>query len=818
MTAERHIEPSVAGATSPGYIRARQLYGIMRLDRFTQPANIAAAAMVCFIAWGQIPTSVLMAWTLAISGMAILRMLMAWDFSRHGPPTTASRGAVWQIIWHTVATSILYSGMLIYLVPIVGPSGHLVIVAVITGLIAAGALALATLPAAVVIWVTILAIGSYAAMALNPTTPQTWQLAAFLGLYAVIVVICSVFTSRIFMTSEIAATAARARLVDAIESLSDAFLLWDRERRPLLTNTAAEGMVDQLKGLGLPGATLTGDPPGEGARAASPLELRIPDGRWLAVRERTTHEGGIVAICSDITERKRTEETVSRAASRYQSLMQTASEGIHVVDEDGNLIEASASFLRELGYPESPLPRLSVADWDARVKREDVPRVIRNRMSMPPGIFETQHRRADGTLYDAEVSAHMVLFEGRRYLYCSVRNVTERKRALEERAELERQLQQSLKMEAVGQLTGGVAHDFNNLLAVLLGHLQLIEEEAQDADAVREWTRACIKVVDRGATLTRSLLAFSRQQSLMPVEIDLNAVVGEMTEIMKRTLGETIEIRAETAAGLWHCEADPGQLQNALLNLALNARDAMPDGGKLYVETGNARIDADYAARHNGVKPGDFVMLAVSDTGTGMPPEVLNRVFEPFFTTKDTGKGSGLGLSMVYGFVNQSGGHINVYSEVGRGTTVRIYLPRKLDARTAGAEPKMDRVLRPGHETILLVEDNDDLRAVTQLQLRRLGYTVLGAANAAEGLAQLERHAETHLLLTDIVLPGGVDGIRLAERAKAVRPALEVVFMTGYTEHGALQDLAAAHPGRLLHKPFHSDDLAALIRAVLDRR
>jgi signal transduction histidine kinase len=433
---------------------------------------------------------------------------------------------------------------------------------------------------------------------------------------------------------------------------------------------------------------------------------------------------------------------------------------------------------------------------------------------MPPGLFETQHRRRDGSAYDAEVSSHLVVLDGRKYLYCSVRNVTERKRAAEERAALERQLRQALKMEAVGQLTGGVAHDFNNLLAFLIGHLQLIEEDTQGQPTIREWVRTCLKVVDRGATLTRSLLAFSRRQTLVPVEIDLNAIVNDMAEIMKRTLGEAIEIELTSAPDLWRSEADPGQLQNALLNLALNARDAMPDGGKLIVETRNTHLDANYAARHTDVKPGDFVVLAVSDTGIGMPPDVLERVFEPFFTTKDTGKGSGLGLSMVHGFVNQSGGHIDIESEAGRGTMVRIYLPR-LTPDVTSEEAKTDRALKRGRETILLVEDNAELRALTQLQLKRLGYTVLTAGHAEAGLALLRDHPEVDLLLTDIVLPGGIDGIQLADQAVAQHPTLEVTFMTGYT-HIPFEGLSAK-PGRLLQKPFHSADLSSMIRAALDR-
>ncbi len=804
-TAPKSETPDAAAAAA--YLRARQLYGVMRLDRYTQPANMIGALIVCVIAWGPTPTPLLVLWVVAIWALAISRIIAAWRVSRDGPPLMAGTGEIWRIVWQTAATSLLYAIMFVYLVPRVDARGLNIVIGILTGFISAGALSLATMPRAATTWVAILCAGAYYAM-LNNSPSQTLVLASALALYGIVITTCAVFMSRLFLTSEIGANAARARLVDAIESLSDGFILWARDRKPALTNTAARGIADELNQHGFPHA--------QGhANGTHPVEMKIADGRWMSIRERSTRDGGVVAIVSDVTEQKLAEETVAREASRYQTLMRTASDGIHVVDENGYLVEANASFLCELGYPEKSLPVINIADWDADIKREDVPRVIRTRMGMPPGIFETRHKRRDGTLYDAEVSVQTVSFDGKKYLYCSVRNITERKRALEERTALERQLHQSLKMQAVGQLTGGVAHDFNNLLAVLLGRLQLIEEELKGNTLLTDWIQSCIKTVDRGATLTRSLLAFSRQQPLIPVETDLNAIVEDMTSIMKRTLGETIEIRLICAPSLWRCEVDPGQLQNALLNLALNSRDAMPAGGTLIVETGNARLDADYAALHSEVTPGDFVMLAVSDTGEGMPPEVLERAFEPFFTTKDTGKGSGLGLSMVYGFVNQSGGHINIYSEVDRGTTARIYLPRKLIVGEAAAPPEIVVAPPSGNETILLVEDSSELRAVTDLQLGRLGYTVLAAGNAEDGLALLRKHATIHLLLTDIVLPSGVDGIQLGERAKALRPGLQVIYMTGYTEHRALESLTAIEPGRLLNKPFHSDELAASIRTAL---
>ncbi len=289
----------------------------------------------------------------------------------------------------------------------------------------------------------------------------------------------------------------------------------------------------------------------------------------------------------------------------------------------------------------------------------------------------------------------------------------------------EAQLRQAQKMEAIGQLTGGVAHDFNNLLAVILGHLDLLAEDMADAPRLRASLQSCIGAVRRGATLTKSLLAFSRQQALEPIDLDLNVALADMEQILRRAVGETIEFQVIRGAELWITETDPGQLQNALLNLVLNARDAMPMGGKVIIATSNTRLDADNLAGLGGLLPGDYVQLSVSDTGAGMSQAVVDRAFEPFFTTKESGKGSGLGLSMVYGFVKQTGGHVTIQSEPGHGTTVRIYLPRQNGqglVRTQLMNGQEREFSIGGNETILIVEDNNDVREMTRLQLERLGY------------------------------------------------------------------------------------------------
>ncbi|MBP8232499.1 MAG: response regulator [Rhizorhabdus sp.] len=450
-----------------------------------------------------------------------------------------------------------------------------------------------------------------------------------------------------------------------------------------------------------------------------------------------------------------------------------------------------------------------------------------------PDRFNERHER----LIVGIAAQAAIAMDNARLFDAGQREIAERKRAEEELRELnetlerriaealaerevaEEALRQSQKMEAVGQLTGGVAHDFNNLLTIITGNLDIMLRAMDRGDEarIRRAIESAQKGADRAASLTQRLLAFSRRQPLAPKPIDVDRLVSGMSELLTRALGETISLEVVTTSGLWRVEADPNQLENCLINLAVNARDAMPGGGALTIETANARLDEEYSAAHAEVAPGQYVVIAVSDTGVGMSREVLGRVFEPFFTTKEVGRGTGLGLSMVYGFVKQSGGHVKIYSEEGSGTTIKIYLPRLLhDIDPAESEGEMLPGGRGRDEVILVAEDDDDVRAYTAEILRELGYRVIEAPDGAAALSLVEQPDQPiDLLFTDVVMPN-MSGQELASRAQAIRPGLKVLYTSGYTRN------AIVHNGRLdagvemIAKPFTYQALSARIREILD--
>ncbi|WP_342738988.1 ATP-binding protein [Bradyrhizobium sp. B117] len=449
------------------------------------------------------------------------------------------------------------------------------------------------------------------------------------------------------------------------------------------------------------------------------------------------------------------------------------------------------------------------------------------------GVFnERSERGLSGLAAEAAVAIDNV-----RLSQAMQREIDERKRAQEALVELnatlekqvterteqlrknEEALRQSQKMEAVGQLTGGVAHDFNNLLQVIIGNLDTIKRNLPEESArLQRAAKHAMNGAQRAATLTQRLLAFSRRQPLDPKPLDVNALVNGLSEMVHRTLSETISVETVLGAGVWRVEVDPAELEAAIINLAVNARDAMPNGGRLTIETSNAHIDEAYVAAHSEVVPGQYVAIAVTDTGVGMEPKTIAQAFEPFFTTKAVGKGTGLGLSQVYGFVKQSGGHVKIYSEIGQGTTVKLYLPR---IAAEGLREDSDSLPSPEgaqEETILVLEDDEDVRAYSVDTLRELGYRVIEAHDGPAALRLLEREPRVDLLFTDVVLPGGLTGAQVAAQAKTLRPALKVLFTTGYARNAIIHHGRLDKGVQLIVKPFSFSELAAKVRDVLDAK
>ena len=549
------------------------------------------------------------------------------------------------------------------------------------------------------------------------------------------------------------------------------------------------------------------------------LASRIPYESTLMVRvPMRGPTGAIIGVGSfaiDVTKQKRAEIALAESESRrrateqrFERIVELVQEAIWIHDQ-GRLIFANPAAARLFGAPDpAALIGRSAFEFiheDDRKRAQDrTARMRRDGMALPPA--EMRIVGMDGRTRIAELQA-VPFRQGEQLLgIASGRDVTAQREA-------ETRLLQVQKMEAVGQLTGGIAHDFNNLLTIIIGALD--QDLSKLPADLAVWLDQAMRAAERGAALTHRLLAFSRRQALNAGPVDFNRLVAGMEDLLRRTLGEQVEVDLVLAADLWTGLADAAQVENALLNLAINARDAMPEGGTLTVETASAQFDADYAAANPGLAPGDYVMLAVSDTGTGMTPEVLARAFEPFFTTKEVGKGTGLGLAMIYGFARQSRGHVVIYSEVEQGTTVRLYLPR-LEVAIAPPPEAAAPHAAGGGETILVVEDDANVRKLAVRQLTDLGYQVLEAPNGKAALDIIDSGVAIDLLFTDVVMPGGMNGRQLAEAARERRPDLKALFTSGYTADTILRHGTLDTGTRLLSKPYRKRDLAAKIREALE--
>jgi len=520
-----------------------------------------------------------------------------------------------------------------------------------------------------------------------------------------------------------------------------------------------------------------------------------------------------VVMHFDITRRVLADERARELQTRLERIIDHANVGI-LVERDGRPLLANPELARMLGYPSADA--VMALDTSLLLFAEDE----RDRLAgfgaarlagrQAPGAYRVRGRRQSGVEIMLEARAFIVRWGDSDAICTMVHDITEQ-------LENEEKIRQSQKLQAIGQLTGGIAHDFNNLLTVVMGNAEILEDMT-DADLrVRKIGQITRRAAENGAELTRRLLAFARKQPLDPRPTDINLLITGMDTLLRRTLGAPIAIEFVRATGLWPALIDPSQLENAVLNICLNARDAMPEGGKLTLELANVHLDRSYADWNDDVEPGHYVLIAISDNGLGIPEDLISRVIEPFFTTKKTGEGTGLGLSMVYGFVKQSGGHLKLYSEPGHGTTVKIYLPRApLDGSTMTPDQTGDQASQ-GTETILVVEDDDAVRQYVTTQLETLGYRAISASNGADALALLKSGVAADMLFTDIVLPGGMNGRQLADAAHAIQPDLPVLFTSGYTENAVIHH-GRLDPGvELLNKPYRRQELARKVRKVLDR-
>jgi len=451
------------------------------------------------------------------------------------------------------------------------------------------------------------------------------------------------------------------------------------------------------------------------------------------------------------------------------------------------------------------------------IKRLEEIILRRQRGEVIPSRYEFKGLRKNRETIDLEASATQTIYRGESVSLVYLRDITDRKRAEEALRRTEEQLRQSQKMEAIGQLAGGVAHDFNNILRVIKGYSQLSLNEIKEGEPLRENIEEIRKATDRAADLTRQLLAFSRRQIMEMRVLDLNDLLVSLEKMLRRVIGEDIELVTILTEDLGRVKTDPGQIEQVIMNLAVNARDAMRDGGRLTIETANVDLDEAYARSHVAVIPGRYVMISVSDTGVGMTTEVRDRVFEPFFTTKEKGKGTGLGLSTVYGIVKQSGGNIWVYSEPGKGTTLKIYLPRVDEPPEELKEKVVIGELPRGRETILMVEDEEDVRKLAVRILERQGYKVLEASEGLGAFLIVEEYGDPiHLLVTDVVMPK-ISGRELVGRMAEVRPEIKVLYMSGYTDNAITHHGILEKGMNYLQKPFTMEGLARKVREVLDK-
>lgn len=607
---------------------------------------------------------------------------------------------------------------------------------------------------------------------------------------------------------------SRQWLATTLRSISDAVIATDNQGRVKFMNAVAEDLTgwkqEEVLGKEL-----------SGIFNVNHSILISRDGKEISIDEsaapiKDDHGdiSGVVLVFRDISERKQAEEALRQSEERYRNVVEGSIQGI-MIHQDSIIQFANPAFARILGYS-SPEEVMGMNVWKGLVAPEERETLQARTAACLRGESIPVHQawqaiHKSGTRVWIESGATQIMWHNRPAVLAFFIDATERKN-------LEDQLRQTQRMEAVGKLAGGVAHDFNNLLTAITGYASLLLLKLDSDDPLRKDVDEIRKAGERAATLTSQLLAFSRKQILAPQNLDLNQLVANMDKMLRRLIGEDIDLVTVPGQPIGCVKADPGQIEQVIMNLVVNARDAMPTGGKLTLETANVELDETYARSHVEVTPGPYAMLAVSDTGCGIDADTLSRIFEPFFTTKDFGKGTGLGLSTVYGIAKQSGGHIYVYSEPTRGTTFKIYLPRVEESVGPFELPKGVGELERGSETVLLVEDEKIVRNLVRNILQEKGYTVLEARNGDEALRVSGDHSGAiHLLVTDVIMPG-MNGRELAQRMMNSRGDVKVLYMSGYTEN-AISRHGFLDPGvAFIQKPFTLATLTRKVREILDRR
>lgn len=559
----------------------------------------------------------------------------------------------------------------------------------------------------------------------------------------------------------------------------------------------------------------------EGSVSRAELKFRRSDGEILQALVSATvqhqvagmdGQASIEGTLIDITARKHAEDLVLQAEKRFKALVENSSDAISLVDATGRVLLSSHAVSPIFGYALEERVGKNVFELIHPEDQAHVARLFRTLLQNRSGSATAQvrYRHKNGSWRWIEaLGTNMLEDPSVRAVVINYRDITERRLLLQ-------QLFQAQKMEAVGQLAGGVAHDFNNLLTAILGYSDMALEKLPPHSAVRRYTMEIKKAGERAASLTRQLLAFSRLQVMAPQVIDLNAVVADLSKMLRRLIGEDVRLLTIPGANLSHIKVDPTQMEQVIMNLAVNARDAMPGGGKLVVETCNVSLAETVTAEGVRVKSGDYVLMEVTDTGTGMDPNIKAHIFDPFFTTKEKGKGTGLGLSTVYGIVKQSGGYIWVSSELGQGTTFKIYLPAVEEGLSTPKPQAAHEHKHMGTETVLVVEDEDSVRVLLGKLLRNMGYHVIESEWAQEALDLAKNYRKTiHLLLTDIAMPR-MNGQELARQVKDLHPETKILFMTGYAGNKVGSTSVLDHNSDFIHKPFTSDALGQKIRRILD--